>query len=502
MFKKLITLLILTFLLSACVEKKQENSIVSKKKYEANWSSLSQHQTPNWFNDLKFGIYCHWGPQTVEVTYEKDEITRLEAIEKWKGENFDAKKWVDLMQEAGAQFGGPVAWHGSGVVNWDSQVTDWNSTKKGPKVDIYGSLVTELRKRGMPVIASYHTGDFWSRMWGQISTDNTTYLDPTLDNSKYATANDGRISNEIFDAWYARISESVDLYQPDMIWFDTGFGGTVPKVLKHHMEKGRLLADAPNALNSAPERYQQKMISHFFNKGLEWRKEVEVIYKTHDIPVGIGVRDIEDGNLLGLQYDPWMADVNMQRHFDWRATWFYNPLNKPKDAGTLIDMLIDMTSKNGRMLLNVPPKADGSFAEEIQKELYDIGAWLKINGDAIYGTMPWVFYGEGPTEVTNPGHHGQGKNHGDLIPKYTAEDIRFTQKGKNLYAICLDWPGELLNIRSLGSFSKLYPGDIKSIQLLGSEDKVDWTQDAEGLHVQFPKDKPCDFAYVIKIERT
>ena len=496
--KKSVLIFGLAILVFSCRDK---NGVSKKENYKENWTSLCKHQTPIWFDGLKFGIYCHWGPQSVEVMDKKGEITRLEAIEKWKGEKFDAVKWVDLMQRAGAQFGGPVAWHGSGMVNWNSDFTDWNSTKKGPKVDIYGSLAKELKKRNMPLIASYHTGDFWSRMWGQIAPDNKTIIDPEEDNSNYKTANNGRVSDEIFEAWYARISESIDKYEPDIIWFDTGFGGTVPKVLKGHVKKGRLLPNQPNSLISAPEKYQQKLISYFFNKGIELNKEVEVVYKTHDLPVGIGVRDIEDGNLIGLQYDPWMSDVNMQRHFEWRATWFYNPVNKIKSAGTLVDMLIDMTSKNGRMLLNVPPKSDGSFAPEVKKELHDIGDWLQINGEAIYGTMPWVLFGEGPTEVTNPGHHGQGKNHGELIPKYTAEDIRFTQKGKKLYAIVMDWPGEEINIRSLGLYGKLYPGDIKSVEVLGSSEKINWDIDKGGMHVKFPKEKPCDFAYVIKIER-
>lgn len=459
------------------------------------------HSTPQWLLGAKFGIYCHWGPQTVQVALNNREMTMLEAIEIWTGEHFDAKEWVDLFQAAGAQFGGPVAWHGSGLLNWNSDVTEWNSVQKGPKVDIYGSLAKELRKRGMPVISSFHTGDFWSRMWGKISETDSTYLDPNKDNSAFSTMDNGRIGVPIFEAWYSRISEAVTKYQPDMIWFDTGFGGTVKGELKGWTEKGRLLPDGDNELISVPESYQQKLICYYFNKGIEWGKDVEVIYKTHDIPTGIGMRDIEDGNLIGLQYDPWMADIDMQRHFNYFYTWFYNPDNKVKDAGTLIDMLVDMTSKNGRMLLNVPPKADGTFSEEIKQELYAMGSWLKINGEAIYNTMPWIFFGEGPIEVTNPGHHGQGKQQGGLIPKYTAQDIRFTQKNKVLYAIVMDWPGSEVTIRTLGSKGKLYPGDIKSISMLGCKDKIEWDQKDTGLVVQFPKVEPCNFAYVLKIER-
>ncbi|WP_111707115.1 alpha-L-fucosidase [Lutibacter citreus] len=479
------------------------NAQISKntQEYEANWTSLRKHNMPEWLDGMKFGIYCHWGPQTVQVASKNKEMTRLEAIEKWKGEKFNAKKWVDLFEDAGAQFGGPVAWHGSGVLNWDSDLTDWNSVKKGPKVDIYGALAKELRKRKMPIISSFHTGNFWERMWGTLSYKNPVYLNPNEDHSAYSNSNNGRISNDIFDGWYDRISEAINKYQPDMIWFDTGFGGTVVTELKGYVENGRLLPTGKNELISAPEKYQQKLISYYFNKGLEWKKDVEFIYKSHDVPVGIGMRDIEDGNLIGLQYNPWMADVNMQRHFEWQSTWFYNPVNKVKPAGTLIDMLVDMTSKNGRMLLNVPPMADGTFAPEVKKELYAMGAWLKINGEAIYNTMPWVFFGEGPTEVTNPGHHGQGKDHGEHIPKYTVKDIRFTQNGKNLYAICMEWPGNEITIRTLGSNGKLYPGDIHKVSLLGSKEQLKWKQTKEGLVVQFPKQKPCDFAYVLKIER-
>lgn len=493
--KKYFILLLITIL--GCSE--QKSNINKIEPYKPNWSSLRKHHSPQWLDGLKFGIYFHWGPATVMGANKN--MTRLEAIEQWKAEKFSAKAWVDLIQASGAQFGGPVAWHGCGLLNWDSDITKWNTVHKGPKKDIYGMLAKELRERNMPVISSFHTGRFYDRMWGQISMTDTTYLHPSDDHSAYKIQNDGRISSIIFDAWYARISEAVDKYQPDMIWFDTGFGSTVNAELKKEVYKGRLLADQEINIGGVPENYQQQLISYYFNKGLEWNKDVEVIYKSHDIPVGIGMRDIENGNLIGLQYDAWMADIDMSLHYDWSPSWFYNPKNPIKSANTLVDMLVDITSKNGRILLNVPPMADGSFHEDVTKELYGLGDWLKLNGEAIYHTIPWTFFGEGPNEVTIAGHHSQGKNHGKYIPNYTAKDIRFTQRDNTLYATLLDWPDDQIAIKTLGSNGKLHPNTIKSVSMIGCKEKLKWKHTPEALIIDLPKEKPCDFAYVIKVIR-
>lgn len=486
---------LLAIAVSTCFLKAGEN------RYEATWSSLQRHHTPQWLVDAKFGIYCHWGFQAVQAASGDEELSRLDAIGQWKGENFDAGAWADLFEAAGAQFAGPVAWHGGGLLHWDSDLTDWNSVEKGPGVDIYGELVRELRKRNMKVVATYHTNNIWGVMWGRLSWNNPTYLDPREDNSAYATSNQGRIGNDIFDAWYDRIAESIDKYQPDLVWFDTGFGGTVPRHMHGDAAEGRLLPEANNEVGGIRESYQKKLISYYFNKGLEWGKEIEIFYKTFDIPPGVGVRDIENGSLIGLQYDPWIADINMAHHYYWPATWFYNPKNPMKDANMLVDMLVDMVSKNGRMLLNVPPKPDGTFSDEQVRELTAMGDWLKINGEAIYGTIPWIFFGEGPTEVTLEGHHAQGKDKGANIPKYSAEDIRFTQKDDILYAICLDWPDEALAIRSLGHRGKLYAGEVESVELLGHDSHLHFEHTADALIISLPHEAPCDFAYTFKINR-
>ncbi|TWT78856.1 Alpha-L-fucosidase [Planctomycetes bacterium CA13] len=468
--------------------------------YQPDWSSLRKHDTPEWLDGMKFGIYCHWGPQTVLNQYPDKDLSTLEAFELWKGEKFSSKEWVDLFQAAGAQFAGPVSWHGSGILNWDSGITDWTTVKRGPKIDIVGELTRELQRRDMKVLMSFHNN---RSIWGTVSNNDSLYLDPLDEESKLYTANEGRRSERLLDGWLARVSEAIDNYHPDLIWVDTSFGGTVGAELQGRSLAGRMLPGKDITIGTLSESHQQQAIAHFFNMGIEQSKEVEFIYKSFDVPPGIGMRDIENGSLIGLQYDPWMADINMAQHYAWPAPWFHNPKNPMKNANHLVDLLVDMTSKNGRMLLSVPPLEDGTFTADQKKQLYAIGGWLKINGEAIYDTVPWTFFGEGPTEETHPGHHAHGKwdVKDKYIPKFTKDDIRFTQNGKNLYAIVLDWPGDELIIRTLGHAGKLYRGDIKSVSLLGCKDAIQWEHTVDALVIKLPKEKPCDFAYAVKIER-
>jgi alpha-L-fucosidase len=201
------------------------------------------------------------------------------------------------------------------------------------------------------------------------------------------------------------------------------------------------------------------------------------------------VYDIERGKLDKLRPYLWQTDTSVGL-----KSWGYIEGEEFRTPDSLVDDLVDITSKNGLMLLNIGPRADGSIPDQAQKVLLEIGKWLELNGEAIYGTRPWVIFGEGPTPVLTGGFTDRKQK------SFTSEDIRFTSKGGTLYAIALEWPGKTLIIRSFGTDSKILDKRIASVKLLGSSERLKWKQDAGGLSVEFPKTKSGNYAHALRIE--
>ena len=494
---------LIVFIVAGCTTTKSLKR--EQTTYESTWTSLQQHETPQWLKDAKFGIYTHVTLQTIKNIEGNENKHKHELIDEFKLEKFNAAEWAELFKRAGAKFAGPVAWHGSGMLHWDSEITKFNTVDMGPGIDLIGELKKEIYARDMKLITSFHTG-YWYH--AAIDRDNPgrtnpAYLDlygPVHDTNvtdaipwKNHIEKQSKFSEEHMQAWLAKMNEAVSKYQPDISWVDVSFGGTVRAFNKGRYKDGKLISEDDIYLNGVAERYQRQYIAHFFNTALEYKKEVEFVYKEYDVPPGVGMRNFENGLIDELTYDVWMTDIDMCQP----VSWFYKEGMGIKNANLLVDMLVDVTAKNGILLLNVPPKPDGTFADYIVKELTEIGDWLDVNGEAIYGTMPWSIYGEGPSTLKKTGHYSEGI----LNASYTVDDFRFTQKDNVLYAICLGVPQGDVKIRSLGSRGRLYEGDIRSIELLGSDETLRYQHNELDVTIQIPSTFTGKHACVFKIMR-
>jgi len=457
----------------------------AQEKYQATWESLKKYQTPEWFRDAKFGIFIHWGVYSVPAfgsewypreMYQKGSkefqhhITKYgpqskfgykDFIPLFKAEKFDAVQWVDLFKKAGAKYVVPVAEHHDGFQMYKSALSRWNAFEMGPHRDVLGELATEIRKQGLIFGLSSHRIEHWFFMNGGRKFESDI-LDPTnLDLYGPAREENETPSAEYMNDWLLRNTELVNNYQPQLFWFDWWI-------------------EQP-----AMDPYRKSFASFYYNKGLEWNKGVVVNYKNVSFPDGTAVLDLERGKLAGIRKLPWQTDDAIGNQ-----SWGYAEGNTFKNAQYVITNLIDIVSKNGNLLLNIGPRADGTITQEETETLLGTGKWLTINGEAIYGTRPWIIFGEGPTESASGSFSDQKK-------PFTAQDIRFTTKGAVLYAIVMGKPVANTIIKSLGT--KAAHGTVSSIEVLGTNEKITWTQQADALVIKLLKNYPSDNAVSFKI---
>jgi len=517
-FIRLCAIVILASLtgLSCKEETRKEVALAEEKpKYTADWESLKKHETPEWFLDAKFGIYCHWGPYSVPeyenewyahwmyVNADNPEAKNGKAtkfydhhvktygplnkfgykdfIPMFKAEKFNAAEWADLFQKAGAKFAGPVSEHADGFAMWDSDLTEWDAKDMGPKRDVMGELSKEIRKRDMKFIATYHRQ--WLFGWYPTWDKTTDASDPKYaglygprlkkgDNKMPRSAHEVEngvkkyypLADKAFnDEWSARLKEIVDKYDPDLVWFD-------------------------NKMDIISEENRKGFLEYYYNQADKKGKGVVSTYKFYDFKPGSAVLDLERSRMSEKQDFPWLTDDSI----DWKS-WSHISNPKYKSTNRLIDFLVDVVSKNGAVLLNITPRADGTIPEPVKKRLLEMGQWLNTNGEAIYGTRTFKIYGEGDAEVVE-GHLSESKNADN-----TAKDVRFTTKGDILYAIVLDWPKKAhLNIRALKKGNDLFTSEIESIQMLGSEGNLKFSRENDALKIKLPN-KVGDHAFAFKI---
>lgn len=473
------------------------------QSYKADWESLLKYETPEWFKDAKFGIFIHWGPTTVpafdsewygfhmhkegtvdalgnpakkpsraykyhvETFGKPEEFGYTKFIPMFKAEKFDAKAWVDLFEEAGAKYVVPVGEHCDGFAMYDSKITRWNSVNMGPKRDIVGEIFKEARARGMKVGVSSHYAFGWH--WWTYK-DGFETVDPKLKDF-YFDAHDPweEVSPKFVKHWYNRSMDMMKQYKPDLFWFDLGF--------------------------SEPEyeEYRKKLLANYYNQGLKNNQEVVLNYKNikyKPIPDGAAVLDVESGKLDRIREEAWQTDMSLG---GWRWGWCAGYELRP--ASGYINDLIDIVSKNGCLLLNVAPDKHGVISKEQVAVLKEIGAWLKINGEAIYGTRPFAVFGQGPTNAKMV-LHGNTKDKG-----FTSDDIRYTQKGQDIYAFMMQWEDgrEVLSLDALGSEDRIINDKIKEVSILGSDTKVNWIQKKNELVIALPANNPVKNAVCFKV---
>ena len=472
---------------------------VNAGPYRPDWESLRHYETPDWYKDAKFGIFIHWGVYSVpafgsewypRMMYQEGSAEYKhhlatygppstfgykDFIPRFKAEHFDPVQWAELFKASGARYVVPVFEHHDGFAMYDSGISDWTTVKMGPHRDMYGELAKALRERGLRLGASSHRieHNFFLEGGRKIDSDvnDPRYLafygpaHTWLDGKKTLLQDWTYLSSEYLDDWLARDAEIVEKYEPDVMYFDWWIG-------------------QPDA-----RRHVARFASFYYNHAASQGKVPVINYKDSALEDHSGVLDIERGQLSGIRPLYWQTDTSISN-----KSWGYIENDNFKSAETVIHQLIDIVSKNGNLLVNVGPRSDGTIPEEAQAILRDIGAWLKVNGEAIYDTRAWSKFGEGPTAIV------EGAFHDTDAKPFTAQDFRFTTKGNSLYAIELAWPesGEAV-IHSLNE-TALSGQNIVSISLLGQGSPLTYQLKSDGLHIQLPPPKAGKYAYSFKIE--
>jgi len=496
-----LTLLLLGWTLATAARSPADTDAlpIAPGSFQPTMESLTQYRCPDWFRDAKFGIWAHWGPQAVPMDGDwyarqlyqqghaqyKDHLEHYghpstngykDIIPLWKAEKWDPDRLMALYKRAGARYFVSMGSHHDNFFLWNSKLHKWNAVNMGPKRDVVGEWQKAARKEGLRFGVSEHLGASFTWFQDSHKSDKTGPLagvpydgaDPKYEDLYHFPAGPG--DTEWYSKnprwqhqWFAEIKELIDNYHPDLLYTDGGvpFGNEVGRSLIAHL------------YNSDAQR----------NGG-----KVDVVYTCKQKSEGRWVEDLERGVMPGVNPYPWQTDTSI-------GDWFYNRHWKFRPVSWTIHMLVDIVSKNGNLLLNVVQRPDGSLDPEVEQMLKEMADWIAIHGEAIYGTRPWQVYGEGPVR-TEGGHFKEDFN-------YSAKDIRFTTKGKTLYAIALGWPedGQIL-IKSLATAAAEKGSKVTKVSLLGYQGRLDWTRKANGLLVQVPSQKVSPYTCALRITGT
>jgi alpha-L-fucosidase len=462
---------------------------IAEGPYKPTDESLTQYQYPEWFRDAKFGIWAHWGPQAVprqgdwyakRMYQENDaaykyhvanyghpsEFGYKDIIPLWKAEKWDPDKLMELYKKAGAKYFFSMATHHDNFFLWDSKIHNWNSVDMGPRKDVVMLWQQAAKKQGMKFGVSEHLGASYTWFQSAHLADkagpkagvpydgaNPAYAD--LYHAKAEADDKGWLTNNlVFQVeWFNSIKELIDMYHPDMLYSDSQmpFG-----------DVGR------------------NLIAHYYNQNASLNNgKADVVYTCKQPSEGKWAQDVERGVLDTVSAYPWQTDTSI-------GDWYYRTGQKYKTANEVVQMLVDIVSKNGNLLINVVQTPEGDLEPDMLSILEEIGVWTAANGEGIYGSRPWKTYGEKSAEAraVKPGRFNENY-------KFNSRDIRFTTKDGYLYAYCLGTPSEDIVVKSLGKSSKFTSEKIASVQMLGSSAKVKWSVSENGLLIKKPSKLPA-----------
>jgi alpha-L-fucosidase len=520
----------------------QTNSLqlppIASGPFRPEWNSLTNYVTPEWFRDAKFGIWAHWGPQCqpehgdwyarsmyIQGTGQyKSHLAEYghpttngfkDVIHVWKAEHFDPDKLLKFYKDNGAKYFMALANHHDNFDLWNSTYQPWNSVNVGPHKDLIGGWAKAARKNGLRFAVSVHAARAWA--WYEVAQG------ADKDGPMAGVPYDGKLTKADGKGLWWDGLDPQDLYEQNhrpgrtlFYDFDAARGTSMPDAayMEKFFKRTKQLWDDyhPDQIyfddvvlpfHSFADEVGLNLAAHFYNTRLDKNGRTEAVMNgklLNEEQRRAMVYDIERGKANGILPQPWQTDTCI-------GSWHYDrgifEHHRYKSAASVIRMLADIVSKNGNLMLSVPLRRDGQPDSDEIKIVSEIGAWLKVNGEAIYATRPWKIYGEGPSTQTS--EKGRFDGQADVSNKpFTAEDIRFTQSkdGRKLYAIVLEIPQDgKITIKSLATGSPNWPGKIGSVRLVGGGwwNKLKFTRDVTGLRVMLPEKFDHKIAFALEI---